>query len=137
MLVKRDDRLEAGNYEILIGDTNRDTTPEGKIMEYSLVVKHGSVKLNFGGMYTAKIAIEYLMNNLFNGNTFSLAEGTYYKTSYLSSYQNVTSGTTARVMSANVLADAFNTDTKYDKALYRAEIFAGTLITHILRTRLT
>ena len=115
-------------HEILLGDTNR-TAPSGEIMAYSVTVDTGRFHIQAGGAFSAQEAVTALCQQLFNGQAFSLEPGEYYKTSFLTKIQAVTEGTTARIMSANVLADAF-ADSSYQNAHYRAEIFAGMLISY-------
>ena len=113
-------------YEIIIGDTNRSEA-QGSIMEYSVTVEDGKLQIHAGGAFSAQQAIDYLCEQVFNGQEFTLDPGQYYQTSFLTDLQEITQGTTARIMSANVLADAF-ADSSYEKASYRAEIFAGMLL---------
>ena len=115
-------------YEILLGDTNRYNYP-GRVMEYSVTVDEGKFKINIGGSCSGEKAIAYLCANVFNGQSLTLNNGEYYKSSLLTSSRAVTGGTTARIMTANMLADAF-ADSSYKKAHYRAEIFAGMLVSY-------
>lgn len=115
-------------YEILLGDTNRSNF-QGSVMEYSVTVDEGKFRINVGGSCSAEKAITYLCDNVFNGQELTLYNGEYYKTSLLTNFSMVTSGATARVMTANVLADAF-ADSSYKNANYRAEIFAGMLVSY-------
>ena len=123
-----DTTASVSNCEILIGDTNRSDS-QGKIMEYSVTVKDGKFRINVGGSCSAEKAIEYLCANVFDGQRVTLNNGEYYHTSLLTKNSPVTSGTTARVMSANVLADSFSGGS-HKNANYRAEIFAGALISY-------
>lgn len=115
-------------YEILIGDTNR-YDQQGRVMEYSVTIDEGKFRINAGGSFSAEKAIAYLCENVFNGKEFALDNGEYYQTSFLTASQAITDETTARIMSANVLADVF-ADSSYKKAHYRAEIFAGMLVSY-------
>ena len=124
--VKLDIVSNPTQYEIVLGDTNR-TDAQGSIMEYSVTVQDGKFFINVGGVFSAEAAIGYLCQNVFTGKELTLTNGTYYKKSLLTRAYTVTPGTTARVMTANVLADAFG-DSNYKKAYYRAEIFAGMLL---------
>ena len=126
--VSNDENTEISDYEILIGDTNRFATT-GNIMKYSLTVAQNKVKINVGGVFSASKAIDYLTTNLFTGVPFELNVGEYFTTSLISTVQSITSGTTARIMSANMLADAFDGGS-YKDAEYRAEIFAGVLVAY-------
>ena len=115
-------------YEILLGDTNR-YTQQGNVMEYSVIVDAGKCWIQAGGSFSAEKAIDFLCEQIFNGQEFALDCGTYYQTSFLTKFQPLTDGSSARIMSANVLADAF-ADASFQKAHYRAEIFAGMLISY-------
>jgi endonuclease/exonuclease/phosphatase family metal-dependent hydrolase len=117
-------------YEILIGDTNRYSTANGKIMQYSVTIKDGKFRINTGGLFSLDKAMEYITSSILNGTARTLSEGEYYSTSLITTKQAITSGTTARIMTTNALADAFNTDSKYKTAAYRVEIYAGILISH-------
>lgn len=123
-----DTDLPASRYEIVLGDTNRSTR-QGRIMEYSVTVENGKCYIHAGGAFSAEQAINYLCENVFNGQAFTLDNGEYYPTSFLTTSQAIIEGTAARIMSANVLADAF-ADSSYKGAHYRAEIFAGMLISY-------
>ena len=117
-----------GKYEILLGDTNR-CDRKGKVMEYSVTVADGKFQIHAGGSFSAEQAIVYLCQSLFNGQPFALDNGDYHHTSFLTNVQPVTDGSSARIMSANILADAFK-DNAYRGAFYRAEIFAGMLVSY-------
>ena len=123
-----DTDIPPANYEIILGDTNR-SEHLGSIMEYSVTVDDGKFQINAGGAFSAEQAISFLCEQVFNGQAFALDNGQYYQTSFLTELQEITDGTTARIMSANVLADAF-ADSSFKKAHYRAEIFAGMLISY-------
>lgn len=114
--------------EILLGDTNRHNQ-NTKVMEYSVTVADGKFQINAGGSFSAEKAIDLLCQVLFNGQPFAVDNGTYYETSLLTTVQSVMDGSTARIMSANILADAF-ADESYRSAFYRAEIFAGMLVSY-------
>lgn len=117
-----------GNYEILLGDTNRYDR-QSKVMEYSVTVDGGKLSINAGGSFSAEKAISYLCESVFTGQPFTLDSGTYFQTSFLTTTQGIMDGCSARIMSANILADAFADDT-YRGAFYRAEIFAGMLVAY-------
>ena len=116
------------SHEILIGDTNR-YDHISRVMEYSVTVNQGVFRINVGGSCSAENAITYLCENVFNGREVLLGDGEHYRTSLLTGSRELTNGTTARVMSANMLADAFSDDS-YKNANYRAEIFAGMLVSY-------
>ena len=116
------------SHEILLGDTNR-YDHISRVMEYSVTVNQGVFRINVGGSCSAENAITYLCENVFNGREVLLGDGEHYRTSLLTGSRELTNGTTARVMSANVLADAFSDDS-YKNANYRAEIFAGMLVSY-------
>lgn len=124
----RDTNAEPAQYEILLGDTNR-CDPCGKVMQYSVTVDNGKVRINAGGSFSAEKAVDFLCEQVFNGQEFFLENGEYYQTSFLTDTQEITEGATARIMSANLLADAF-ADGSYNQAHYRAEIFAGMLLSY-------
>ena len=128
LTVAPDTAAAVSNCEILLGDTNRSDSL-GRIMEYSVTVTNGKFRINVGGSCSAEKAIAYLCNSVFTGQALTLSNGEYYKTSLLTSSSAVTSGTTARIMTANVLADAF-AGSSYKNANYRAEIFAGALVAY-------
>lgn len=126
--ISRDTDAPIGKYEILLGDTNRSDR-QGKIMEYAVIVDDGKFQICAGGSFSAEQAINYLCEQVFTGQEFTLENGEYYQTSFLTTSQELSDNTTARIMSANVLADAF-ADSSYEKAHYRAEIFAGMLLSY-------
>lgn len=124
----RDTNSAPAEYEILLGDTNRcDHT--SNVMEYSFTVDNGKFRINAGGSFSAEKAIGFLCEQVFNGQEFSFEIGEYHQTSFLTGCQEITDGTSARIMTANLLADAF-ADDNYKKAYYRAEIFAGMLVSY-------
>ena len=123
-----DSDSEPGKYEILLGDTNR-YDQRSKVMEYSVTVADGKLMIHAGGSFSAEKAVEHLCESVFNGQPFALDKGTYYQTSFLTTVQPVMDNNAARIMSANVLADAFADDT-YRGTFYRAEIFAGMLVSY-------
>ena len=124
----RDTALEPSKYEILLGDTNRYDY-KAKVMEYSVTVDEGKFRINVGGPYSAEAAINYLCENVFNGQEIVLDNGEYYQRSLLSKSIPISDGTSARIMSANLLADKFS-DGTFKGADYRAEFFAGMLLTY-------
>lgn len=128
LTIARDTDSSPSQYEILLGDTNR-SDHQGRIMEYSVTVNEGQFLIHAGGSFSAEMAIDFLCEQVFNGQEFALDNGVYYQTSLLTKSQAITDGTTARIMSANILADTF-ADSSYSKAHYRAEIFAGMLISY-------
>lgn len=128
LLIKPDVIASPTQYEILLGDTNR-YDPQGKIMAYSVTVDEGKFRINVGGTFSAEKAIAFLCEKVFNGQELSLDNGEYYKKSLLTKSYAITEGATARIMTANILADAF-ADSSYRSANYRAEIFAGMLVAY-------
>ena len=120
LAVQSDKAANSAQYEILLGDTNRYAY-QGRVMECSVTVDEGKVRINVGGLFSADMAVIYLCEKVFNGQALTLYNGEYYHTSYLTSSQSISAGTTARIMTSNVLADAFSDDS-YKKANYRAEI---------------
>lgn len=112
----------SAQYKIFLDDT-------GRIMEYAVTVEDGKFQINAGGAFSAEQAISFLCEQVFTGQEFALDIGEYSQTSFLTKSQSITENTTARIMSANILADAF-ADSSYQKAHYRAEIFAGMLISY-------
>lgn len=124
----KDTDSQPAPFEILLGDTNR-TEGVSKVMEYAVTVAQGQLILHAGGSYSARQAMDYLCESVFNGQALTLDCGTYYKTSFLTEPNAVTETSTARIMSANILADAF-ADSSYQGAFFRGEIFAGMLATY-------
>lgn len=120
--VIRSSNATPSQYEILLGDT-------GRVMEYSVTVQEGKFRIHVGGSFSAEKAIDFLCQQVFNGQEFVLDNGEYYQTSFLTASQEMTEDATARIMSANILADAF-ADSSYKEAHYRAEIFAGMLVSY-------
>ena len=127
--VVSDKSSSKASHEILLGDTNRYSY-QGRVMEYSVTVEKGVFRINVGGSCSAENAINYLCEKVFNGQKLELGTGVHYRTSLLTSSRALASGTTARVMTANVLADAFSDDSTYKNANYRVEIFAGMLVSY-------
>ena len=113
-------------HEIVFGDTVQDDR-HSKVMEYSVTVGEGKFKINVGGSFSAEKAVEFLCKNVFNGKDLTLDSGEHYKKSLMTKRYEVADGTSARIMTANILADAF-ADDSYKSAYYRAEIFAGMLV---------
>ena len=115
-------------YEILLGNTNRYDQPS-RIMEYSVTVGDGIFKINVGGSFSAEKAVRFLCEKVFNGKPITLASGEYYRKTLLTKSYAIADGATARIMTANILADVF-ADSSFKKAHYRAEIFAGMLVAY-------
>ena len=126
--IKPDVVASPSKYEILLGDTNR-YDQQSKVMEYSVTVKDGRFRINVGGTFSAEKAIDFLSERVFNGQELQLKNGEYYRKSLLTKAYALTPDTAVRVMTANILADAF-ADSSYNKASYRAEIFAGMLVAY-------
>ncbi len=124
----RDTALEPTKYEILLGDTNRYDY-QSRVMEYSVTVDEGKFRINVGGSLSAEEAINHLCDSVFNGQELVLDNGEYYKKSLLNHSCELSDGTSARIMSANLLADKFS-DGSFKGAYYRAEIFAGMLVSY-------
>lgn len=119
---------DPARYEIILGDTNRSDRV-GRIMECTVTVDSGKMLIHAGGPYSAEQAVNHLCQTLFTGREFTLEDGEYFQRSFLETPNPVSDGASARIMSANVLADAF-ADSAYRSAGYRAEIFAGMLVSH-------
>lgn len=115
-------------YEILLGDTNR-SDEQGRIMECSITVKEGKLQILAGGPYSAEQALDNLCKQLFTGREFALDEGEYFQKSFLETARAISNDASARIMTANVLADIF-ADSTCRSAGYRAEIFAGMLVSY-------
>ena len=126
--IVQDTDAPSAQYAILLGDTSHSQR-QSKIMEYSVTVNGGQFQICAGGSFSAEQAINYLCEQVFTGQEFTLENGEYYQTSFLTTSQELSDNTTVRIMSANVLADAF-ADSSYEKAHYRAEIFAGMLLSY-------
>lgn len=126
--IKPDVVAVPSKYEILLGDTNR-YDQQSKVMEYSVTVKDGRFRINVGGTFSAEKAIDFLSERVFNGQELQLKNGEHYRKSLLTKAYALTPDTAVRVMTANILADAF-ADSSYNKASYRAEIFAGMLVAY-------
>lgn len=122
------DAAVPSKFEILLGDTNR-SDEQGRIMECSITVKDGKLQILAGGPYSGEQAIDNLCKQLFTGREFALDEGEYFQKSFLEASRPASDDATARIMSANILADAF-ADSTYRSAGYRAEIFAGMLVSY-------
>lgn len=113
-------------YEIVLGDTDRCQQPD-RVMEYSVTVDDGKFLIHTGGTFSAEKAVDYLCESVFNGQELTLDNGQYYAKSFLTDAYQAAPGTTARIMSANILAESF-AGSEYRKPHYRAEIFAGMLV---------
>lgn len=113
-------------YEIILGDTIQDDRCSG-VMEYSVVVGNGKFKIKCGGAFSAEKAVEFLCKNVFTGKELALDSGAYYQKSLMTKRYEIADQSSVRIMSANILADAF-ADSSYKSASYRAEIFAGMLV---------
>ena len=124
----KDTDSQPAPFEILLGDTNR-TSHVSKVMEYSVTVAQGQFILFAGGSYSARQAMDHLCQSVFNGQPLVLDCGTYYQTSFPHTSSPPTETSTARIMSANILSDAF-ADNTYQGAFFRAEIFAGLLVAY-------
>jgi len=128
LAIKRDTNLEPTKYEILLGDTNR-YDHVSNVMEYSVTVDEGKFRINVGGSFSAEQAMKYLCEEVFNGQELALGNGEYYKKSFLTNSCKISDGSTARIMTANLLASAFS-NSSYERTTYRAEIFAGILVSY-------
>ena len=126
--IVKDSDSQPADYEILLGDTNR-TESVSQVMSYAITVGQGQFALHAGGSYSARQAMDFLYQSVFNGQEVVLDPGTYYETSFLASPNTADETSTARIMSANILADAF-ADSSYQSAFFRGEIFAGMLATY-------
>ena len=126
LMTKNDEQFDPTDYEILIGDTNR-YDHVSKVMEYSVTVDNGYFRVNVGGSYSADKAVTYLCDKVFTGQDLVLDNGEYYQKSLLNSIRAMTNDATARIMSANILADVF-ANGSHNKAYYRGELFAGMLV---------
>ena len=115
-------------HEILLGATNR-YDQASRVMEYSVTVDDGKFRINVGGTFSADKAVAFLCEKVFNGQELTLSKGEFYRKSLLTKAYALPEGTTARIMTANILADAF-ADSSYQKAYYRAEILAGMLVAY-------
>lgn len=124
----RDTNSTPTEYEILLGDTNR-SDHTANVMEYSVTVEDGMFRINVGGSFSAEKAVDFLCRQLFNGQEFALENGEYYHTSFLTGPQELEAGASVRIMTANILADAFAGEA-YQEAYYRGELFAGMLVAY-------
>lgn len=114
--------------EIILGDTNRFDEATG-VMEYAVTVKDGKLWVRSGGLFSAEKAVNELCQMVFTGQPLVLEPGVHYEASFLPSPQGLGMDSAVRIMSANLLADAF-ADSSYRSAFYRAEIFAGMLVAY-------
>lgn len=126
--VKPDAVASPAPYEIVLGDTDR-CPPQGKVMEYSVTVADSRLLINVGGAFSANKAIDFLCENVFQGQPVTLDVGTHYQKSLLSKKYPITQGADARILSANVLADAFSGG-EFPSAANRGEILAGILVAY-------
>lgn len=120
--------VSPGEHEILLGNTNR-SNDKSRVMEYSVTVGDGRFIIHVGGTFSAEKAVAFLCEKVFNGQALDLPTGEYYRKVLLDKAYAITDTATARIMTANLLADTF-ADSAYKPAHYRAEIFAGLLVAY-------
>ena len=132
-----DTQHNSGQYEILIGHTNRELSCEvyadnAYIMEYGVTVKEASLQIACGGTFSARKAVEKFTEKVLSSGDTRLSEGKYAYLSAKLAPNSVphTAGTTARIMTLNIMPDILGAQ-EYPNVLIvndRVEILAGMLI---------
>lgn len=133
------DETSESDCEILVGKTNRELSSDSykrdsaKLMNYELVVKGTKAQIVCGGPFSARECANYLRFTLFNSAEQPVKDGEYYATDLAKTTLELTSGADVRVMTSNILADRWATDSDTGKPIstttaMRAEIFAAMLV---------
>ena len=135
--VYKDTAVEKNDYEILVGETNRELSKKAykdnsRIMEYELIVEGRTLQLAFGGFYSAKKCVETFSLQMLKNKDDVFEAGSYHKTELAPKTQALTAGADVRIMSANVLAYRWG-EQDYTNILpvkERCEIFMGVLLNY-------
>ncbi len=119
--------------EILIGRTNRDLSSlsfkdGASLMAYKMVVDKGQLQIVCGGPYSAKMAVNKLINTVIeDGN--DLSTGEHLESDLAKESIPLTRGADVRIMSANILSEgAIKQPDRFPKSVQRAEILAKILV---------
>lgn len=134
----RDDAVAetSGAKEILVGKTNRQISEtvyakeEPKLMTYKLVVDNTYLQIVCGGPFSASECVDTMMFRFFDADNTAYVDGEYLATDVNLDEVAFASGTDVRVMTANILAERWASQTTgvVPPIVQRAEIFAATLI---------
>ena len=129
---------EEVEYEILIGRTNRPYSvacfSDGKVplMSYRLIVEGTKIQFAAAGGYSmSEMASKFVSSYVLSIAMRNLRDGTYMESDLLPiRSQPLTAGSTLRVMTSNVLADAWVDGRDYPSVAARAEMYAATLLVY-------
>lgn len=128
-----------GAYEILIGQTNRELSRDvyagcGYVMQYGVTVRGASLQMACGGTFSARKCVEQFVESFLAEGNAQLNEGVHTELSAELASTSVphTEGTTARIMTLNIMPDILGAQ-EYPNVLSvndRVEILAGMLINY-------
>lgn len=127
------DEREKGDYEILLGKTNRKLSSENyktnpDLFTHKLVVKGNSMQIVSGGAYSAKHCFDTFKAEVFRRSSKLLAEGTYYEQNLYTKPADRPVESQVRIMSTNLLSEQWGLDENKLTTNYRAEIYATMLL---------
>ena len=120
-------------YEILLGKTSRPLSQslyentKKYIATYSLEVSGTKIQILSGGYASAVRCISKMRFNVFNSGKVEYTDGSYLKTDLFENYSEMTDDADIRIMTANVLNQAWTNPGDCYDVQYRAELLAGVL----------
>ncbi|MBE6633578.1 MAG: hypothetical protein E7620_04440 [Ruminococcaceae bacterium] len=133
--IYKDTEREAGQFEILIGETNRPFSgrcyaDSSRLMTYEYLVEGCQLQLAFGGYYSGRKSVENFGFRMLRDEEKYFTSGSHHAEDFAKTEKELTAGADVRIMSANILAYRWGEE-DYDNVLpaaERAEIFAGVLL---------
>jgi len=135
LAVTPDNGAKESECEILIGKTNRSFSKScyeresADLMRYEVAFEGTKLQIISGGPFSAKQCVDDMRFSVFSSDAEELTEGYHFDTK-LTTPTALTSGTDLRIMTYNVLVEAWATDAYGEDRPYipqRAEIFAALL----------
>ena len=129
---------EETEYELLVGPTNRAFSKacfsEGKVplMYHRLIVEGSKIQFAAAGAYSmSELVSKFVSGYILSIAMRNLRNGSYVEKDLLPiRSQPLTEGSTLRVMTSNVLADAWVDGRDYPSVAARAEMYAATLLVY-------
>lgn len=135
--IKKDTQQKEGDYEILIGKTNRQLSQTNyakavDLMTYKVVLAGNQIQIVSGGAFSARYCVDRMMAELLGSDVEHFDDGEYIARDLKSDVSDVpmlTQSNDLRIMSYNVMgerwADVWGSNTP--TTVQRAEIFAAVL----------
>ena len=132
--VVADTERKAGEYEILVGKTNRSFSQKKykdfvDLLTYKVIVEEDVIQIVSGGPFSARTCVDAMGILFFAGKGKKIGNGTYAETDMKGNAVVASSDTDVRIMTSNMLTSWWgeNTNPAIPPVIERAEIAAAML----------